>query len=439
MGLNSLIGTYKQKLTGANRELFIHSSFALVIRVFAAISSFIMNLVVARHLGTSGSGSFFLCFAVITVLATFVRMGGDNLLIKNVSIFGTENKWKTVKLIVAQVSKRAVVFSIVVTALLLVFNAQIAKNVFQKGYISGTLFWMNLSMPLLALYTLIAFAFQGLNKVLYSVFIQNIIVPIFFSILVIFFKCHDSVFAAQLYFGASLLTVILTVFLWFWVAPRGEQGEDAHLPDNLWKSSYAFWSLASVQMAIQWGGQFISGIFCQQKDLAQLAIAQRTSMLISFVLVAVNLVSAPKFASMYKQGKKENLKRYAINSTRLMVAFATPIVLFIVVFPKFIMSFFGAGFTGGSSMLLVLALGQYVNVLTGSVSYLLIMSGHEKDTRNTQFMIGVFSIILNLVMVKYYGAFGAAVAIAVSVAAQNLIYVGMAKRRLGFNTMAIWS
>jgi O-antigen/teichoic acid export membrane protein len=103
------------------------------------------------------------------------------------------------------------------------------------------------------------------------------------------------------------------------------------------------------------------------------------------------------------------------------------------------MSFFGAGFTGGSSMLLVLALGQYVNVLTGSVSYLLIMSGHEKDTRNTQFMIGVFSIILNLVLVKYYGAFGAAVAIAVSVAAQNLIYVGMAKRRLGFNTMAIWS
>jgi len=439
MGISSTINGYKKKLSGPNRELFIHSAFALVIRVFAAISSFVMNLVVTRHLGISNSGGFFLCFAVITVLATLVRMGGDNLLIKNVSIFGSEQKWKTVKLIVIQVSKRAAVFSIIVTVLLLVFNNQIAKDVFQKGYISGTLFWMNLSMPLLALYTLIAFAFQGLNKVLYSVFIQNIIVPIFFSLLVIIFKCHSSVDAAKLYFGASLLTVILTICLWYRIAPRGEPDEKAGLPENLWKSSYIFWSLASVQMAIQWGGQFISGIFCKENDLAQLAIAQRTSMLISFVLVAVNLVSAPKFASMYKQGEKEKLRRYAINSTRLMVLFATPIVLFIMVFPKFIMSFFGTGFTGGASMLFVLALGQYVNVLTGSVSYLLIMSGHERDTRNTQFLIGVFSIILSLILVKYYGAFGAAVAIAVSVAAQNLIYVGMAKRRLGFNTMAIWT
>jgi O-antigen/teichoic acid export membrane protein len=191
-------------------------------------------------------------------------------------------------------------------------------------------------------------------------------------------------------------------------------------------------------MALQWGGQFIAGSYCSHDKLAQLAVAQRTSMLISFILIAINLISAPKFASLYKQGKKENLKRYAINSTRVMVLFSSPMVLVMIIFPKFIMSFFGPEFIAGAPMLVFLCLGQYVNVLTGSVSQLLMMSGHEKDMRNIQIFVGIFCTILNFVLIKNYGATGAAIATALSVAIQNLIFVGMVQKRLGFNTLAIW-
>src|SRR6185437_533600 len=159
----------------------------------------------------------------------------------------------------------------------------------------------------------------------------------------------------------------------------------------------------------------------------------------TFILVAINLVSAPKFASLYKQGKSENLKRYAINSTRIMVLFATPMVLIIMCFPNAIMSLFGPGFVEGAPMLVILSLGQYVNVLTGSVTLLLMMSGHEKDMRNIQFMGGVLCVILNYILIKTNGVLGASVAIAISVSVQNLVCVGMVKKRLGFNTLAIWS
>ena len=234
-------------------------------------------------------------------------------------------------------------------------------------------------------------------------------------------------------------SLLLAFYFWRKIVPASSETDKPILPDYFWKSNYALWTFVIFQLAMQWGGQFIAGMYCPQSDLARLAVAQRTSMLISFILIAINLISSPRFASLYKQGKQADLKRYAINSTRVMTIFATPIVMLMVFFPKFVMSFFGTGFAAGAPMLVVLALGQYINVITGSVTQLLMMSGHEKDTRNVQIFVGVVCITLNFVLIKTNGAFGAAVATAVSVALQNLIFVGMVKKRLGFNTLAIWS
>jgi len=442
MGIVTKLGNYRKKFSSKveNRELLIDSITAFFIRILAAIASFLMNMVVARKLGAYNSGSFFLCFAVITVIAVVVRLGGDNLLLRYVGIYAPEKKWNSLKLIVKVIGTRAFICSVIVAGLLVACNGLIAEYIFHKQDIAGTLFWMMLSMPLLALYTLMSYAFQGLKKVLFSVSIQNIMVPALLVVFILIVKPANSVEVAKLYFASSALTVLFTLFFWYKVTPRhAHQNEEARLPDGLWRSSYYLWVFAIFQIASQWGGQFIAGIYCQQKDLAQLAVAQRISWLITFILIAVNLVSAPKFANLYKQGKMENLKKYALLSTKLMVAFASPIVLFMIIFPKFLLGFFGAGFTTGAPMLIVLALGQFINVLTGSVTLLLMMSGHERDMRNIQFSVGIFCVVLTFILVKTNGVFGAALATAICVATQNLICVGVVKKRLGFSTLNIWS
>jgi len=45
------------------------------------------------------------------------------------------------------------------------------------------------------------------------------------------------------------------------------------------------------------------GTWVSSEEIVQLAVAQRTALLTSFVLMAVNLVVAPRFASMYKKGE----------------------------------------------------------------------------------------------------------------------------------------
>ncbi len=191
-------------------------------------------------------------------------------------------------------------------------------------------------------------------------------------------------------------------------------------------------------LGVQWAGQLVSAAYVPPEELAILAVAQRTAMLTSFVLMAVNLVVAPKFAALYKQGKTEQLERIALKATKLMVLFALPIVGFMLIFPEGLMMLFGEQYKSGANLLRILAVGQFINVMTGSVGYLLSMSGHERDLRNVVFISGPMAMILALVLTPLYGVTGAATATAIALASQNLLAVVMVKRRLGFNTLAVW-
>jgi O-antigen/teichoic acid export membrane protein len=62
-----------------------------------------------------------------------------------------------------------------------------------------------------------------------------------------------------------------------------------------------------------------------------------------------------------------------------------------------------------------------VNAITGSVGYLLAMSGHEKDYCNVVLVSGSLAVILALVLTPWFGATGAAIATALAVASQNFL------------------
>jgi O-antigen/teichoic acid export membrane protein len=416
------------------RELLVDSSLAFIVRSGAAVAAFIMNVVIARYLEINASGLFFLSLSIITIVSTVVRFGADNVVLRFVGIYSNEGKWVLVRGTLYYILGLVMAASIVVTALILLFSKAISVDIFGKLDLESPLFWISLSIPCIAASTIIAMALQGVNKILHSVYIQNVFIPLGVILLVFVLKPHTASKMSLMYFVASIITLVISIVLWLKFVPNGEIEINKKL---LISSCTPLWIVAILQQAMQWGGQFIAGIYCHPDVLAQLAVAQRTSMLISFIGVAINLVSAPKFASFYNQGKLQELKRYAINTTRIMILFATPILIFVYVFPDFILSVFGKGFKSGALMLQILATGQYINVITGSVGYLLMMSGHNKEFRNINIISGIISIVLSLTLVRFYGGVGAAIAIALAVAIQNILAVGIVEKKLGFNTLKV--
>jgi O-antigen/teichoic acid export membrane protein len=417
-----------------NKELVTHSVVALIARVCGAGIAFLMNVVIARYLGEKESGYFFLAITVSIFLGTVGRVGADQSVLRFVSIYSKQGDWEKVHGVINTLMKWGLIVTTLVAIILCIFSRTIAIDFFHKPEFRNPLIWIALSIPLYAAYNLYGMALQGLRKVVYSVSILRIVTPLVLIILVLIFAPHDGTTASMLYLFATVATVGAGFYWWRKDIPSAKGKFDSNI---LWKSSSALWIVAIMQQLVMWSGQFIAGIFNTPQELAHLAVARNTSMLITFILQAVGFVSAPRFANMYNENKMGQLKKYVQNTTRLMIVVSLPLVLFIWIFPEFIMSLFGKGFTGGAWYLRALALGQFINVITGSTGYLLTMSGHEKDMRNITIINGIMAIVLALILNPIFGALGSAVSTAIAVASTNLMAVGIVKKRLGFNTLNI--
>jgi O-antigen/teichoic acid export membrane protein len=417
-----------------NKELVKHSMLALIIRISGAGVSFLMNVIIARYLGAKEAGYFFLAFTVSVMLATIGRVGADQTVLRFVSIYGKQKEWDKVHGVINTLMKWGLLVTGSMAIIICIFSKPIADHFFHKAAFQQPLIWTAISMPFYACFNLYGMALQGRRKVVLSVSVLRILSPLILVVLALIFTPSQSTLAAILYLSSCIGATCISYYWWHRNTPAAKPNIDKSI---LWKSCSALWVMAIMQQMVIWGGQFVAGIFNTPQELAHLAVARNTSMLITFMLSAVGYVSAPRFASMFNENRLDELRKYAQNATRLMVVVSLPIIIFIWVFPEFIMSMFGKGFTGGAWYLRVLALGQFINVITGSVSQLLTMSGHEKDMRNITIINGAIAIVLALILNPIFGAMGSAISTAVAVACSNLMAVGLVKKRLGFSTLKL--
>lgn len=414
-----------------HQDVIRSSAIAFVIRALGAVAGFIATALIARELGAEESGYYFLAFTTVVILAAVSRMGMDNTVIRFVgsspeqamSVF-----YKSMAL--------AGGASLVVGVCLYTLATPVAEHFFKKPQMAGVIEGIAVAVVGVALFTLAANALQGLQKVLLSIFVVNIAANGILIASILLFNISDAVTLARVFAAAASVAALSGYVMLRKNRPRC--AATAISWEALIKSCMPLWIVVIMGQMVQWSGQFIAGVYMVPEVVAQLAVAQRTAMLASFVLIAVNLVVAPKFAAMHRNGDMAALQHLAKMSVKLIGVMATPVIAIMLIFPGFLMGLFGEGFAGGSTLLQILAVGQFVNAITGSVGFLLMMCGHEKDMRNITLISGSLALTLTWWLTAAYGAYGNAIGTAIAVATQNLLAVYFVKRRLGFNTLAIW-
>jgi len=420
-----------------HKELLIQMLISAFVRIMGAFSVFILSIIIGRQLGADDAGYFFLSFSIITFLAALSRLGFDNSLVRFVGAGLSDNAWGDIHFVVSRALALVTVSSGCIATLLYFGSDQIANTLFNKPLLAPVLKAISPAVIGLSLFTLLAMALQGLHKIASSVFIINISVNVWVLLAIYIVGLNSSISVGLAWAVSSLVTLFFGYIFWFKYRKPSTGIITVGWP-TLMASAMPLWVVMLMGQLTLWSGQFVAGAYVSSDQVAQLAVAQRTAMLTSFILMAVNLVVAPRFAAMYKQNDLAGLQTLALTSVKLMVLFALPIVAVMMIFPEFLMDLFGEGFSRSSHLLRILAIGQFVSVVTGSVGFLLTMSGHEKDLRNTVLISGPLSIVLAMLLTPWLGATGSAIATAVSIATQHLIAAFWVKKRLGFNTLAVW-
>ena len=407
-----------------------------VVKGCSALVGFILIVVVSRALGAIEAGYFLLGYTLVFALSGFFRLGLDNVILR---YMGAEGLSVTSQEFFNKGLLWICMFVLPFTCLVALSTGFIAEELLSKPDFAPVLSWFILALPPITLCSLIAIAFQGLNKTITAILFQNLglsSIFIFSYFIIDNFSSPSSkaVLLAVIFSFSSILVFLIGVYVWF--SQTNASFHVAKFRDkNLWAISSNLWAASTMIMLVQWSGILVASVFVTSEELAYLTAAQRTAMLAGFVLIVVNMIVAPRYARLWKQNKIMEMERLAIVSTRAMICLVLPVVLFVVIFPEWIMGLFGEGFEEGAPLLIIIILGQFVSVMTGSVGYLLTMSGHEKDFRRVTIIAGSLTMLLAFLLTMEWGGIGASYATAIGLSVQNLLAVYMVNKRLGFNTL----
>jgi O-antigen/teichoic acid export membrane protein len=167
------------------------------------------------------------------------------------------------------------------------------------------------------------------------------------------------------------------------------------------------------------------------------AVASRVTQLIFLGQWAVNAIAAPMFSELHHGGKKERLQQAATYAARAAFLVTIPLAFALVFFGRQVLAVFSSEFTIAWTALAILAAGQIIHVLCGSVGLLMTMTGRENAAGKIIGMAALLNIVLNAVLIPRFGLEGAAVSTAVSTAFWNIALVVMVRKRIGIRSTVL--
>ena len=105
-------------------------------------------------------------------------------------------------------------------------------------------------------------------------------------------------------------------------------------------------------------------------------------------------------------------------------------IIFAAQGPTLIAAVFGNQFLPALSTCLILMFGQCLNAAAGMASALLVMNGYEGQVIRVVGTAFIINLVLNLLLVPYFMADGAALATVISILVVNILLLRLAARRL---------
>jgi O-antigen/teichoic acid export membrane protein len=238
--------------------------------------------------------------------------------------------------------------------------------------------------------------------------------------------------AAQL--AAETLTLVLAALSLRRLLPQLKDWNNLAggplLPEIRWFAA-SVCTIGVLEFTLGQADRLIAGSYLQASQVGIYAVAGSATAIIAVILQSVNSIFGPTIASLHAQGDYTVLGQLFETLTKWILGLTIPLILLFVIWSQPLMGLFGNDFRAGSSLLVILCLGQAVNCATGSVGYLLLMSGQQKAMIRGQLIFGVSLLLADCILIPIGGVMAAAVISAMVTASINLYYLVAVRKTLG--------
>src|SRR5918996_648487 len=337
---------------GDERTILAGTGQSAIGLVVAILATFATQVLITRVQGPAAFGIVTLATQGALVLGYFSRVGMDMAAVRRVAIDLGRGDRARVRAVVSRAAVIAAVARLAVAALVFA----VADPLVQV-YLGGT---------------------RGLKVMRHTLYVFWMGQPLGWLVLILVgWLVARSVGVTTLAYSASWL-VATGAAAWLWHRETAGFGrarpEPGELRDLL-RYGTPRAPAALFSQLLFWTDLFVLASYAPAAQTGVYAAAARAAQGILLFIISVSLMFSPFVADLHARGERDTLDRLFKQITRWTMAATLPLFVVLAVTPGSALRLFGSEFGAGRTALLILLLGQLVNVATGTVGFVLIMVG----------------------------------------------------------------
>ena len=421
--------------TGLKTRLARGSAGAFTVNVIGTGAAFLAQLVLARVLGVESYGIYAYVSAWIAVLALLATLGFQTGMLRFASAYVAREEWCLLRGVIRYAERRVALAGLAVAAAGSVTIVAVIGRL--PSELAHTFLVSFAIVPVLALLQVRGSLLRAFGRVVAALAPNQLVrqVAILVGVGALGLGLAEVV-RAPLAMAVTLAATLLSLGVASFSLRRARPSAMA---DAKIAEERAVWRRALLFMLLIAGGQLVRaradvlmlGWFADTTAAGIYTVACRITDLVSFALTAINIIFAPTISALYARGDRAGLQALVTMTAWWITGFALALALPLFFLADVLLGLFGQAFVAGTGALRILIIGQLINAATGSVGYLMTMTGHERQAAMIVGAATVGSIALNGILIPSFGIEGAAVANGMIVIAWNVSMAVLVWRKLG--------
>jgi O-antigen/teichoic acid export membrane protein len=411
----------------------------LMLKVVGMGLLFVANILLARGMGPAGYGIFEYALSWALALGTLAGLGIHQMVVREIGIYSEHDQISRLKGLLRWSNKTVSIGSLVVLSASFYITHVIISD--RSIFLAVNL--AILSIPLSALTELKQGIVRGFGCVSTWFIPMGFVRPFIFMLLLAGWSVTQydltPFISLYMFIFATLFALISAQLLVTKVTPEKLSPVSIQYCNKKWlKSATYFMSLGTIYIINSRADLIMVGSMLGMQEAGIYAGAVRFSLLLGFVLFAVNASLGPVISRLWAKGSRGELQFILTKSARISTLLVIPAAIICCFFGKWILALtLGEQFAAGSNVLLILSISQLINTAMGSVGLLMNMTGNEKSSAIAGAISVITNISLNMIFIPMFGMIGAAITTMTSVLLTNILLLFLSQSKLHFDTSII--
>jgi O-antigen/teichoic acid export membrane protein len=400
------------------------------------VLGYLTQVMVARLFGPAAFGFYSLGVAAVNGAQILSRFGMENGVVRYVAHHRAREDTSRVRGTIIQAVGVTFALSFVLSAVMFFGAGFAAEWYYHKPFMETVLRAFAVTLPFFTFMMMVLWATQGFQTVTYASYVQQMIRPALFLVLVpVFYLLGAGIIGTVAAYGISM-------FLGSFVAVYYLRKLFPPLFDNKVPARFETRELfaVSVPMSITTGAQYLNtwsavwvmGAFAAAGPVGIFTAAARTATLSTIVRFAFSGIFSPIISSFYARGELEDLGRLYKDVSRWIFTGAFAIFLPILLLSEEILAIFGADFTAGWTALIIVAAAQLYSSSVGPTPRMLAMTDNQNVAMVATAAAAITGVVVSLALVPGLGILGAALGMSAAIITENTATLVAVRRRLGF-------